>query len=179
MSYIIALIIGSAGQLVDRILDKWLGKFLLMLASFGVPVFVVLWHLPFAFIGVWMAVLGLKHKEPKTSTLDVTQKLEAHIRASPSRWLRFSFHGAPRTYMIIGGILIAVLDIGRNGTVALSYATDARRQIKNVRESELDLKMKKLTPGERAIMRSVLRDAREPQPSPSIIPTPDQSRPSP
>jgi len=193
MSGLTTFIIGSAGQGLDRILEKWLLKFLLFLAPFVVPVVVVLWHLPFAFIGAWMAVLGLKHKEPKTSVSGVAEKLEADIHVSASRRLKFSLHGAPRTYMIVGGILIAILDIGQNGTTALNYASDARRHVKTIKKSKVDLLMEELSPGQKAALRDMslelspeakaLLNAQKPQPPASNTSTPtpptDQQRPSP
>jgi hypothetical protein len=178
------LIIGSASQLFERILDKSLEKLAPLFGLFVLPIFVVAWHLPFAFIGVWMAVLGLKHTEPKTKISEAAQKLDADIHASASRRLKFSFRGAPRTYMILGGVLIAILDLAKNGSTALNHARDVRSQIRTDTRSEIDERLSKLRPGERRILEEIAREARkEPKPHPAAshapIPENDQPHPTP
>ena len=181
-------IIASASQLFERILDKSFEKLAPLFGLFVLPVFVVAWHLPFAFIGVWMAVLGLKHKEPKTKISEATQKLDADIHASASRRLKFSFRGAPRTYMILGGVLIAILDLAKNGSTALNHARDVRSKIRTDTRSEIEIEdLSKLRPGERRILEEIAREARKepeiqkPHPVPSNTPIPenDQRHPTP
>lgn len=191
MLYVALLTLASAGQALDRLFGEVLQKFFLLLAPFIVPIFVMLWQLPFAFVGVWMAILGLKHKEQKADLSEAVQKLETDIRASATRRIRFSLHGTPRTYMIIGGILIAIIDIVRNGPTALNHASDAYTVLRTIDASDLSeesrsrrriprLKKNDLQDNPELdriaeeVMRRVLSPT--PSPSPSAPEQPDLSR---